>query len=147
VILEGDADIRDRLRNDRVADTDVTGRLLEQAGHHQHQRALAAPGRTHDGDELAGGDSGANRLQRLKRRVGILAEHLRDIANGDRNARVDLRSRGSAHDGVTSSSATVQSIDGRGWPRYAQAPCLELTKACAMFGYDLQARICASDGR
>src|SRR5438094_1829245 len=86
VILERDADVRDRVHDGSAADRDVAAAAPQQSRDHQHERALAASRWTHDRDELTCLDVDADLVQRPKRLFGVFAEDLRYAADPDRDA-------------------------------------------------------------
>ena len=70
---------------------------FEQPGDHQHQRALAAAGRTDDRHELARLDLDADFPQGEERLVGFLAECLGNRADADRDATFRVRCEFTRH--------------------------------------------------
>src|SRR5438046_8917285 len=97
MVLEGNADVRDWFHHGVGADDDVAMTALEQPGDHQHQRALAAAGRTDDRYELARLDLAADFPQGEERLVGFLADFLGNRAGADRAAALRVRGEFTRH--------------------------------------------------
>src|SRR6185369_12533501 len=120
-LLEHEDAARIRPAHGLAVDAHLAARRLDEAAHDVEERALAAPGRTEDGDELAGGDVQIDVLEDRHLLVRQLEHHVqaadRELPTRGRRGPRGLGGRRGAH--ATASGEPETGAAARGAARRA----------------------------